>query len=197
MNSLWCDTPKLLPQIPHNTRLQLDPDYKSLPWSLPDINILEEARTKLRDLLERKYLHIISQNMMDIGRTNLYELDIPTEGLPIVSKLYTIPLKYHEFIDHKIKQLEETGIISLSMSNWASPILLVPKKQDCMDSNNYQGSSNFNLWLCINYRKLNSHIQTVDQIKADSTLGKAISNYPLPTINSILAHFNSCKYFLT
>ena len=60
-----------------------------------------------------------------------------------------------------------------------------------------QGSSNFNLRLCIDYRKLNSHIQTAHQIKANGSLGKVISNYPLPTINSILAHFNSCKYFST
>ena len=66
-----------------------------------------------------------------------------------------------------------------------------------MDSNNAQGSSNFNLWLCIDYRKLNSHIQTACQIKADGTSGKVISNYFLPTIDSILAHFNGCNYFST
>ena len=81
------------------------------------------------------------------------------------------------------------------MSDWASPILVVPKKQAHMDSNYAQGSSNFNLWLCIDYIKLNSHIQTAHQIKADGTLGKVISNYPLPTINSVLGHFNGCKYF--
>ena len=74
---------------------------------------------------------------------------------------------------------------------------MVPKKQDLMDPNNSQGSNNFNLWLCINYRTLNSHIQTAYQIKANSTLGKVISNYPLPTINNILVCSNSCKYCLT
>ena len=83
------------------------------------------------------------------------------------------------------------------MSDWGSPILLVPENQDHTDPNNTQGSSNFNLWLCINYRKLNSHIQTACQIKANSILGKVISNYSLPTINSILASFNGCKSFLT
>ena len=85
------------------------------------------------------------------------------------------------------------------MSNWASPILVVPKKQDHVDAKNLQGSNNgkFNLQLCINYRKLNSHIQTACQIKANGSLGKVISNYPLLTIDSILAHFNGCKYFLT
>ena len=117
------------------------------------------------------------------------------EGQPIASKPYAFPLKYHELMDHEIKQLEKAGIISQSMSNWASPILVVPKKQDHMDPNNTQGSSNFNLQLWIDYRKLNSHIQTAHQIKAGGTLGKVISNYPLPTIISILTHFNGCKYF--
>ena len=87
-----------------------------------------------------------------------------------------VPLKYCEFVDHEIKQLDEPGIISQSMSNLASPISVVPKEQDNMDSTNSQGSSNCssNLQLCINYRKLNSRIQTAHQIKADGTLGKVI-----------------------
>ena len=64
--------------------------------------------------------------MMDIGRANLIELDILTEGPPIVFKPYTVSLKYRGFVDHKIKQLEEAGIISQTMSNWASDILMVP-----------------------------------------------------------------------
>ena len=110
-NNLQCNTPKLLPKTLHNTRLQLEPDSKSLSRSIPDTDIPEEARMKLRDLLERKYLNIISQNVTDIGRTNLIELDIPMVGLPIASKPYMVPLKYHEFVDYKIKQLEEAGII--------------------------------------------------------------------------------------
>ena len=134
---------------------------------------------------------------MDIDRTNLIELDIPTEGPWIASKPYTVLLKNCKFIDHEIKQMEEAGIISQSMSNWTSPILTVPKKQDCMETNMSQGSSNFNMWLSINYRKLSSCIQTAHQIKANGNLGKVISSYHLKTIDSILDHFNSCKYFST
>ena len=119
------------------------------------------------------------------------------EGLPIASKPYTVLLKYHEFIDHELKQLEEAGIISQSMSNWASPLQVVPKKQGHMETSYSQGSNNFNLQLCIDYRKLNSHVQTACQIKANSSLGKVISSYLLLTINSISAHFHGCKYFST
>ena len=86
------------------------------------------------------------------------------------------------------------------MSIWASPILVVPKKEECADASNNAGSiknDKFNLQLCINYRKLNSQIHTTCQIKADGSLGKVISNYPLPTIDSILAHLNGCKFFST
>ena len=105
-------------------------------------------------------------------------------------------------MDHKIKQLEEAGIISRSMSDWASPILVVPTKEEHVDTNGSNTSgrsknSKFNLQLCIDYRKLNSQIQTAHQIKANGSLGKVISNYPLPTTDSILAHFNSCKFFST
>ena len=86
------------------------------------------------------------------------------------------------------------------MSNWASPILVVPKKEECVDVGNITGSSKnnkFSLQLCIDYRKLNSQIQTACQLKANGSLGRVISNYPLPTIDSLLVHFNYCKFFST
>ena len=58
-------------------------------------------------------------------------------------------------------------------------------------------NSKFNLRLCIKYGKLNSRIQTACQIKADGSLRKVLSNYPLPTRDSILACFNGCKFFST
>ena len=38
---------------------------------------------------------------------------------------------------------------------------------------------------------------TARQIKADGSLGKVISNYPLPTIDNLLARLNGCKFFST
>ena len=74
------------------------------------MDIPKKARTKLQELLNKKCLQIISQNAMDIGRTNLIELDVPMEGPLIAYKLYTVLLKYHKFLDHEIKQLEEASI---------------------------------------------------------------------------------------
>ena len=111
---------RYLTQLTYNI---LEPDTPNVSKSIPDTDILEIARKRLKELSDIKYNSIVSKSAADIDRTNLIELDIPTEGPPVVSKPYTLPLKYREFVGHEIKQLEEAGIISRSMSDWASPIL--------------------------------------------------------------------------
>ena len=59
--SAGADTSKLLPKIPLNTSLQLELDTKALASSIPDADIPEEARMKLQELLNKKYLQIISK----------------------------------------------------------------------------------------------------------------------------------------
>ena len=86
------------------------------------------------------------------------------------------------------------------MNNWADTILVVLKKEDHIDSNTSAGTNKnnkFNLRLCIDYRQLNSQIVTAHQIKSDGSLGKVTYNYPLPTIDNLLAHFNGYKFLST
>ena len=92
------NTAKLLTRLPNKTNLQLEPDPNNSLTSIPDADIPDEARDKLKELPNIKYINIMSQIAMDIGRTNLIELDIPTEGPPIALKPYTVPLKYCEFM---------------------------------------------------------------------------------------------------
>ena len=68
-------------------------------------------------MLNNEFVCIISKSSTDFGRTNLVEMDLPTTGLPVASKPYTIPLKYKSFMDDEIKLLEDTGCISKSLSN--------------------------------------------------------------------------------
>ena len=106
-------------------------------------------------------------------------------------------------MDEEIKQLEEAGIITKSMSDWASPILVVPKKDErpvptksnSSTSNPTKPKKEFNPRLCIDYRKLNNHTAAARQIKSDGSIGKVITNYPLPTIDNLLARFEGYKYF--
>ena len=96
-----------------------------------------------------------------------------------------------------MKQLEDAGIISHSMSNWASPILVImPKKPDPNESST-KNNKQFNLRLCIDYCKLNNRILAARQIKADGRIGKVVANYLLPTTDNLLAHFKDCKYIST
>ena len=77
------------------TNLHLEADKPSYPEiSTPNTDIPEEAKSKLLHLLEVRYNAIISKSATDLGRTNLLQLDIPTEGQPITSKPYSVPLKY-------------------------------------------------------------------------------------------------------
>ena len=94
--------PKLLPEIPHTTNLHLEPNTNNILKSIPDTDRPEVAIRRLQQLLDVKYNGIVSQSAADIGRTNLEELDIPNEGPPVASKPYIVPLKYTEFVEHKI-----------------------------------------------------------------------------------------------
>ena len=109
--------PKVLPKMPGTSNLQLEPDTSDAVKSIQDTVIPKVARGRLQQLLDIKYNNIVSKSAADISRTNLIELDIPTEGLPVASKPYTVPLKYRAFVGHEIKQLKEAGIISRSMSD--------------------------------------------------------------------------------
>ena len=95
---------------------------------LQDADIPQDVSDKLNHMINTQFAYIVSQTSTDFGRTNLVEMDLPTTGLPVASKPYTIPLKYKSFVDKEIKLLEDASCISKSISNWASPICIVKKK---------------------------------------------------------------------
>ena len=100
----------------------------------------------------------------------LIEMEIDMENhQPIASKPYTLPLKHYKWVQHEIETLEKAGIIERSISPWASPVVIVPKKsakgeppRRCM---------------CIDYRRINKLQPEVTQ--ADFGKG-CISLIPLP-----------------
>ena len=56
-------------------------------------------------------------------------MDIDTgDSPPVSSRPYTLALKHHKWVQEEIEILERAGIITKSMSPWASPIVIVPKK---------------------------------------------------------------------
>ena len=68
--------------------------------------------------------------------------------------------------------------------------MVVPKKQDADKPHEVQ------LRMVIDYRQLNKRILTFRAPDRNGKVGKVISNYPIPTIESLLARLEDCKYFL-
>ena len=92
-------------------------------------NVLLEIQHKLNTMLSNKFAEIISKSPADYWQTNLIEMVLPTTGPPVLTKPYTIPLKYKAFVDEEIKLLEDAGCISKSISDWASPICILRRSQ--------------------------------------------------------------------
>ena len=124
-------TQMLLPAFPKHSNFQIHADNNSKSAiMLQDADIPQNVRDKLNHMINTEFACIISKSSTDFDRTNLVEMYLPTTGLPVASKLYTIPLKYKSFVDDEIKLLEDAGCISKSLSDWASPICIVKKKPD-------------------------------------------------------------------
>ena len=72
---------------------------------------------------------IFSTDSGDIGKTPLLEVEIDTgDSLSITQKPYTLPLKHTEWVQRELEILEKAGVIVRSVSPWASPIVVVPKR---------------------------------------------------------------------
>ena len=141
-------------------------------------------------MLESRFGSIILRSSTDVGRTKLHTLNVQvTEGSPVFMKQYTILLKYQNFIDDETKRLEEAGLISRSLSNWSAPCMVVPKKQDPDNPREVQ------LQMVMDYRQLNKRIITSRAPDRNGKVGKVVSNYPILTIESLLARLEGCKYF--
>ena len=91
-------TQKLLPAFSEQSSFQIHANNNNKPaFTLHDADIPQEVRNQLNHMLNTECTCIVSKSSADFGRTNLVEMDLPTTGLPVTSKPYTIPLKYKTF----------------------------------------------------------------------------------------------------
>ena len=127
--------------------------YPNRKVKLEDADITEETREKFKEMCDR-HPDAFSKNNKDIGRTTLIEMEIDTgDSLPIAQNPYTLPLKHHEWVRKEIETLEKAGVIERSLSPWASPVIVVPKKSTPDEPPRRR--------LCVDYRKVNSLQQEV------------------------------------
>ena len=153
---------------------------------LQDADITPSTRSAF-DALCEKYPTVFSKGNEDIGRTQLVTMDIDMgDSPPVSSRPYTLALKHHRWVQEEIETLERVGIITKSMSPWASPIVIVPKKSQPGEPRKKR--------LCIDFRKINDLQQKV------ITEGKSkgcLSLIPLPKIDKMYAKLKGAKFFST
>ena len=174
-----------LPEIPSDTAFLCSPADIPGPHKvqLQDKDITTDIRQKFEELCEQ-YVEAFSKGNEDIGRTKLVKMDIDMgDSPPISSRPYSLPLKHYEWVQREIESLERAGIITKSMSKWASPIVVVPKKSAPGESQKRR--------LCVDFRKVNELQQEV--ITAGKTKGQ-ISIHPLPKIDEMYAKLKAPRF---
>ena len=94
------------------------------------------------------------------GRMKEIEHTIVTnDATPVRQRPYRLPYSQYSTVKMELEQMESTGIIRPSTSEWASPIVIVPKKDGTIR-------------LCVDYQKLNS----VSRFDA----------YPMPRVDEMI-----------
>ena len=95
---------------------------------LQNANITEEQQNDFRELCN-EFKDIFFIDSSDIGKTPLIEMEIDTgDSPPITQKPYILPLKHATWIQKELEILEKAGVVVRSVSPWASPIVIVPKR---------------------------------------------------------------------
>ena len=117
------------------------------------------------------------QDIKDMFATSLSDLGCCTVSSHEIRLISTDPIFMHPYrksikerqqIQDEVNKLLEAGLIRTSRSPWASPVILVPKKD---------GSTR----MCIDYRRLNAQTST--------------EQWPLPRINDILDGMTGSTWF--
>ena len=147
----------------------------------------EGRKEKLRDMLDLKpngtpeqkqlgalledYHDVFSLRKDDRGETQLVELHIDTgDAEPRKYPVRRVPFAVRKEIAQNLREMQDANIIQPSNSPWASPVVLVRKKD---------GTLRF----CVDYRGLNS-VTKLDQ-------------FPLPRIDDLLDQLGRPRFFTT
>ena len=152
---------------------------------LQDAEVPDENRKQFKELCQ-EYDDIFSKGAGDIGKTPLITMEIDTgDSPPVCQRPYNLPLKHAEWVKKELETLEKAGIISRSISPWASPIVIVPKKTEPGEPPKKR--------LCVDYRVINSLIPPV--AKAHSKAKGVLTLVPLPKIDEIYARLRGSTVF--
>ncbi|XP_055714233.1 uncharacterized protein LOC129808478 [Phlebotomus papatasi] len=144
------------------------PEYLRELYGQAVRGLTESQAGKVRGLL-LKHSNVFSKTPWDIGRTELAEHAIGTgDHAPIKQPPRRFPIAKASEMERLVEDMLQQGVIEPSTSPWASPVVLVKKKD---------GTTRF----CVDYSRLNS------VTKKDS--------FPLPRIDDTLDALRGSSWF--
>lgn len=165
VNRVIVEAPELPVSPPMTNESKLDANNICVGGS-----VSADEKLRLVEILNR-YKHCFASSLKDLGCANVAEMNIELNSQrPIVYRPYRLSHHEREKVRSMVDEMLDAGIVRESVSEYASPILLVRKKD---------GSFR----MCIDYRMLNS--VTVKE------------RYPIPIIEDEIARLTGQACFIS
>ena len=151
-----------------DVRLQTTSGFKPSTSVVANTTLDVDQMARLSALID-KYSSVFAHNSDDMGRTTIAHYKIDTDDYAPVNQMpYRLSPSDRENVQSQIETMLKQGIVRDSRSPWASPVILVNKKD---------GSKRF----CVDYRKVN------ELAKKD--------RYPIPRVDDSLDLLAGHQYF--
>ena len=123
------------------------------------------------EVMQLKFSDVFALDDSELGCTNILQHSVNTrDHPPIKQQPHRTPVVRMEKVAEMISAMEKQGVVQPSTSPWASPVVLVPKKDR-------------SLRFCVDYQRLNSVTRK--------------DVYPLPRVDDIFDTLGEVKYFST
>jgi len=131
-------------------------------------NVPEHLRGRLKELIDRH--HEVWDGSLGTIKATEHRMRLKPGAKPVRLQPYRMGPRTRQLVGEQVTKMLELDVIEPSTSEWASPVVLVPKTD---------GSTRF----CIDYRQLN------DRTVRDT--------YPLPRMDNCLDSLGDAKFFST
>lgn len=142
---------------------------RDVVFELHDPRSSPDAIDRLGDALI-EYADVFATSKSDFGACNImpFSLSLPPGTKPVASKPYRINPILQKKVDAVLDQYLAAGLIQHSTSPWASPLVVIPKKDGSVR-------------ITVNYKRLNALIE--------------VDGQPLPRVDGILDSLYKGKVF--
>ena len=100
-----------------------------------------------------------------------------------------LSFKHYSWVQQEIKTLKCAGVIRKSISLWASPIIMVPKKSAPGEPPRHR--------MCMDFRKINKNQPKMQRVDNQTNTQGNLSLIPLPKIDEMYANLHGARIFTT